>query len=134
MAAVGVLLVDTSFLVDLERESRRAVVDRATRFLDQNSEQRLVICPTVAGEIASGASLSEEPIWREFLAPFRVVPITMQVSWEYGRLFRHLKESGNLIDTNDLWIAANALAHGLAVLTSNETEFRRIPGLEVCVY
>ena len=35
------------------------------------------------------------------------------------------------IGNNDLWIAAHAKAAGLTVVTNNEHEFRRVPGLKV---
>ncbi|EQD66771.1 PilT protein domain protein [mine drainage metagenome] len=35
------------------------------------------------------------------------------------------------IGNNDLWIAAHAKAAGLIVVTNNEREFRRVPGLQV---
>ncbi len=43
-------------------------------------------------------------------------------------------EPGGLIGTNDLWIAAPALVHGMPLVTNNTTEFRRVPGLEVLEY
>lgn len=36
-----------------------------------------------------------------------------------------------MIGNNDLWIAAHALAANLIVVTNNEREFRRVPGLKV---
>jgi predicted nucleic acid-binding protein len=36
-----------------------------------------------------------------------------------------------MIGTHDLIIAATALAHGSAVLTTNSDEFRRVPDLTV---
>ena len=36
-----------------------------------------------------------------------------------------------MIGNNDLWIAAHAKAAELILVTSNEREFRRIPGLEM---
>jgi predicted nucleic acid-binding protein len=38
---------------------------------------------------------------------------------------------GQPIGNNDLWIATHAKAAGLTIVTSNEREFRRIPGLKV---
>jgi len=35
-----------------------------------------------------------------------------------------------MIGSNDLWIAAHAKAAGLILVTNNESEFRRIPGLK----
>jgi predicted nucleic acid-binding protein len=33
-----------------------------------------------------------------------------------------------------LWIAATALVHGMAVVTKNQDEFQRVPGLNVIDY
>lgn len=50
------------------------------------------------------------------------------------RLERHLQSGGNLIGTNDLWIAATALVHDMALVTNNADEFRKVPGLVVLEY
>jgi predicted nucleic acid-binding protein len=39
-----------------------------------------------------------------------------------------------LIGSNDLWIAATALAYGMPVVTHNVEHYRRVPGLEVMAY
>jgi tRNA(fMet)-specific endonuclease VapC len=36
-----------------------------------------------------------------------------------------------VIGNNDLWIAAHALTVGLILVTHNEREFRRVPGLKI---
>ena len=36
-----------------------------------------------------------------------------------------------MIGNNDLWIAAHAKAAELTLVTTNEKEFRRVPGLKV---
>ena len=41
---------------------------------------------------------------------------------------------GLLIDANDLWIAATALAFEMPVVTRNERHFARVPGLDVIGY
>jgi predicted nucleic acid-binding protein len=46
-------------------------------------------------------------------------------------LYRQLAKQGKLIGTNDLWIAATALAHGHGIVTNNRDEFSRVPGLVV---
>ena len=42
-----------------------------------------------------------------------------------------LRENGLLIDANDLWIAATALAVGMPVVTRHEKHFARVPELNV---
>jgi tRNA(fMet)-specific endonuclease VapC len=63
-----------------------------------------------------------------------VLPWTVEICWQYGELYRLLAGKGTLIGTNDLWIAATALVHGMGVVTANLGEFGRVPGLELIGY
>jgi tRNA(fMet)-specific endonuclease VapC len=49
----------------------------------------------------------------------------------YGTLRASLAIAGAPIGSNDMLIAASALAHDLTLVTRNEREFRRVPGLRV---
>ena len=49
----------------------------------------------------------------------------------YGRIRVHLESAGEVIGPNDLLIAVHACAADLTVVTGNEREFRRVPGLRV---
>ena len=126
------LLVETTFLIDLEREHRAA--GSAVAFLEANEDARLYVPFIVAGELAAGTPLSKRDRWESFLAPLYVLPSTPDVCWEYGRAYRYLKDNGRLIGSNDLWIAATALAYKMPVVTRNAEHFRRVPGLDVETY
>ena len=128
------LIVETSFLIDLEREHNRGAPGRAVAFLEQNGDARLYLPFIVAGELAAGLSLADRSRWETFLAPFYVLASNADVSWEYGRAFRYLQENGRLIGGNDLWIAATGLAYRMPVLTRNVEHYRRVPGLDVEAY
>ncbi len=128
------LILETSFLIDLEREIRRSTEGPATALLVRESDSLLHITFTVAGELAPGISLENRQRWEDFIAPFRVLDCTRDVCWEYGRAYRYLQRVGSLIGTNDLWIAATALAHRMPVVTRNEKDFERVPDLEVVSY
>ena len=128
------LIVETSFLIDLEREHYRGTPGRAVAFLEQNGDARLYLPFIVAGELAAGLSLSDRSRWETFLAPFYVLASNADVSWEYGRAFRYLQENGRLIGGNDLWIAATGLAYRMPVVTRNVEHYRRVPGLDVESY
>lgn len=127
------LILETTFLIDLERERRRGA-GAAFAFLQAHQEARLYITHTITGELASGASLSERGKWRDFIAPFQVLPWTEAVDWAYGQTFRYLQANGLTIGTNDTWIAATALAHECPVVTANAAHFQRVPNLEVLSY
>ena len=125
------LILETTFLIDLERELRQARDGPAQRFLANRAEDRLHLTFTVVGELAAGASMADREVWQEFVAPFRVLESNREVSWRYGEIYRLLQDGGLLIGSNDLWIAATALAHDMAVVTGNESHFRRVPDLTV---
>jgi tRNA(fMet)-specific endonuclease VapC len=128
------LIVETTFLIDLEREHSRGTPGPAVAFLEANESARLYLPFVVAGELAAGTSLADRQRWEAFLAPFYVLMSTPDVCWEYGRTYRYLQENGRLIGGNDLWIAATGLAYRMPVITRNVEHYRRVPGLEVEPY
>lgn len=128
------LILETSFLIDLEREHHRGAPGPAIAFLEAHEDARLYLPFIVAGELAAGTSLADRARWEAFLAPFYVLASTADVSWEYGRAYRYLQDNGRLIGGNDLWIAATALAYRMPVVTRNVEHYRRVPGLEVEAY
>lgn len=128
------LILETTFLIDLEREHHRGAPGAAVSFLETNGDARLYLSFDVAGELAAGVSMRDRARWEAFVSPFYVLPSTPEVSWQYGRAYRHLHDNGRLIGTNDLWIAATGLAYRMPIVTRNVEHFRRVPGLEVESY
>ena len=70
-----------------------------------------------------------EASFSEFLIPVRILPITERIAIRYAELRGELRQQGNLIADNDLFIAATALEHGLTLVTANRRHFDRVPGL-----
>ncbi len=129
------MILDSTFLVDLERERRRRTPGGAADFLRTHRDEHFCITFTIAGELAAGKSLgTDRSSWSRFVRPFRILESTAEIAWEFGVMFRHLQAKGTLIGANDLWIAATALAHHLPVVTRNAREFGRVPGLDVRSY
>lgn len=128
------VVIETTFLIDLEREHRHGRPSGAVDFLNRMDGARLYLPSIVAGELAAGASMANRDRWEAFLSPFFLLPVTPDVAWEFGRVARHLRGVGQLIGTNDLWIAATALANRMPVVTRNVEHFRRVPHLEVETY
>jgi tRNA(fMet)-specific endonuclease VapC len=123
------LILDTSFVVAVEREARRGVPGAVDAFLAARQQETFSITFTVAGELACGRSASVMQDWRRLCAPYPVLPWTMDVAWQYGQIYRQLQSSGTLIGANDMWIAATALVHGMGVVTTNIGDFQRVAGL-----
>jgi tRNA(fMet)-specific endonuclease VapC len=128
------LILETTFLIDLEREHSRGRPGPAVAFLEANENARLYLPFVVAGELAAGTSLADRERWNAFVAPFYVLASTADVSWEYGSAYGYLQRNGRLIGGNDLWIAATALAYRMPVVTRNVEHYRRVPRLQVETY
>ena len=128
------LILETSFLIDFERENNRGAPGPALAFLEAHEDSRLYVTFTIAGELAAGLSLADRSKWEAFLGPFHILPLTADVSWEYGRAYRHLQANRQLIGSNDLWIAATALAYRMPVVTRNIEHYRRVPDLQIAQY
>jgi len=60
-----------------------------------------------------------------------VAVLPLDASRHYAEIRSHLERAGTPIGANDMWIAAHARAAGLILVSNNEREFRRVPGLEV---
>lgn len=129
------MILDSTFLVDFEREKKRQFPGPAYAFLQTHADVHFCITFTVAGELAAGKSLDSEPSkWMRFIQSFRILESSHSVAWEFGVAFRHLQAQGKLIGANDLWIGATGIAHGLPVVTRNAQDFERIPKLRVLGY
>lgn len=128
------MILETTFLVDLEREATAGEGGPAHTFLEDHPDRPMHVTFTVAGELAAGPRVDDRERWERLLSPFTVLPWTEDVSWRYGRLYRYLRDNGMLIGSNDLWIAATALLHEMPVVTRHAGEFGRVPGLDVASY
>jgi len=60
-----------------------------------------------------------------------VAPLEDPADFRYAELRTMLERAGTPIGANDMLIAAHALALDCTLVTANEDEFRRVPGLRV---
>jgi tRNA(fMet)-specific endonuclease VapC len=57
--------------------------------------------------------------------------LPVDIGIHYGSIRTRLESAGATIGPNDLLIAAHARAADLTIVTGNDREFRRVPGLRV---
>jgi tRNA(fMet)-specific endonuclease VapC len=67
----------------------------------------------------------------ELASLFKVLPLPAEAAGTYGDVRKTLQAKGEMIGTNDLWIAAHAKTAGLILVTNNEREFKRVAGLKI---
>lgn len=69
-----------------------------------------------------------------FFSGMESLPFNDKAAEFYASNAAHLAATGKPIGTNDLMTAAIAQANDLSVVTRNESEFMRIPGLRVSIW
>lgn len=122
------LLIDTNRLSDALAE-----VDEV---LDQLENAESLHVPVIAlGEIRAGFLRGKRQADNEkrlswFLSQNGVFTMSVDgpVSHRFAALHHALRTKGRSIPTNDLWIAAIAVEHGLVVYT-RDAHFESVPGL-----
>ena len=125
-------MLDTDICIYIIRKKSQSAINhlRATNLLDVG------ISSIVLSELEYGVSKSSQPARNqqaltEFLLPIQVVSYDHLAAREYGPLRAHLEKQGTVIGSLDMPIAAHALALSCELITNNEGEFRRVPGLRV---
>ncbi len=125
-------MLDTNVCVDLIRNCRPTVVNRL-RALHPDA---VCISAVTLSELEYGAARSADParnrlLTAEFITPLDIRAYDDAVGPSYGRVRAELEARGEPIGPLDTMIAAHALSLGLVLVTNNEREFRRVPGLRV---
>ena len=125
-------LVDTDFLIDLEREWASASPGPAVAFLDIHQGTALAVSTVSVLEFLEGY---EHPSAGErLLEAYKRLPVTESVARRGSRLRRTLRAEGQMIGDFDVLIAATALDAGVPLVTANTTHFYRVEGLTVEPY
>lgn len=111
------IIIDTNFYVAFKRGDETAIITlRKAEYIALNT--------VILGELLAGFRLgSKERQNREELDMFLDSPrvdllsIDDETAEYYAHIFAELKNKGCPIPTNDLWLAASAMQHGLALAT-----------------
>ena len=78
----------------------------------------------------SGRVVANLALYRRFLADFPILIIDALVTEQYAEIRFALKQQGQPIPENDVWIAAICRANNLPLFTL-DAHFQRVPGLQL---
>jgi tRNA(fMet)-specific endonuclease VapC len=124
-------LLDTNILSDLVRSPAGIVAARLIATGESLVCTSIVVaCELRFGAEKKGSSLLSARIG-QLLNSLSVLPLSEEADRHYADIRYFLERSGTVIGPNDLLIAAHARSLGLVVVTDNEREFCRVPGLMV---
>lgn len=125
-------LLDTDFCIELIRGRAPAVLSRLRR----RKVGTIGISAITLAELQFGVARSTDPAKNtialaHFCAPLEICPFDHEAASAYGPIRAALAQVGTPIGPLDTLIAAHAVALEVTVVTNNEREFRRVPGLRV---
>jgi tRNA(fMet)-specific endonuclease VapC len=97
-------------------------------------EGRMAISSITLAELHFGAAKSGQPARNrsavdDFCSRLGVLDYGAHAAQHYGQIRAALERAGTPIGANDLHIAAHARSAGLVLVTHNQREFARVPGL-----
>jgi tRNA(fMet)-specific endonuclease VapC len=124
-------LLDTNILSDLVRKPAGRIAQR----IETVGEEAICTSLIVSAELRFGAfkkgskRLSSQ--LEAVLSALDILPLEEPVDVRYAGLRLALERAGTPIGGNDMLIAAHALALDLTLVSANEREFSRVPGLAV---
>jgi predicted nucleic acid-binding protein len=120
------ILLDTSAYSAMARGNKK-VLDAV------QTAENIGVNPVIIGELLSGfsqgtfASQNLKQLELFLDSPRCVVlPIVKESAQRYAHIYSALRKAGTPIPTNDLWIAATAMEHGLTVVTLDK-HFALVP-------
>ena len=127
------IFIDTNVVIDAIRSKNAQTI--ANHFKNVAFTD-IKVSSVVVAELEYGAQHSSDyekrrTQYKNFIQDFEIVPFTENDAEVYGKIRQQLALEGKLIGSNDMLIAAVALAHNATIVTHNVHEFSRVKGLNV---
>ncbi|MEZ5317346.1 MAG: type II toxin-antitoxin system VapC family toxin [Vicinamibacterales bacterium] len=134
------LHLDTSFVVDLLRETARGRPGGALDFMETlDDDEILAVSVHVVCELRAGAELARQPLGEHemldrLLSGLLVVHPGDSFAGVYARTLAATRRTNHRLSAVDLLIATAALIDDAPLVTRNVKDFSRVPGLRVLRY
>lgn len=125
-------MLDTNICIYIIKKKPTDVIER----FRQTRISQVGISSITLSELEYGVAKSSKPdqnqfALAQFLAPLEILSYDDEAAQQYGGLRAFLENQGSPIGSLDMLIAAHALSIGAILITNNEKEFIRVPGLKI---
>jgi tRNA(fMet)-specific endonuclease VapC len=125
-------MLDTNICVEMLRGHAPGMLKRLRRFAVDD----IAISSITLAELQCGVAKSARParnalLLVKFCAPLAIAQFDSLAAGAYGPVRAQLERAGTPIGPLDTLIAAHALSLDVTLVTNNEREFNRVPGLRV---
>ncbi len=125
-------MLDTNICIYIIKKKPLQVINRLTNIEISD----IGISSITLSELEYGVEKSQKKeqnklALTQFLTPFEIKAYNENSAQIYGKIRSELEKRGTPIDPLYLLIAAHAISLGSILVTNNEKEFQRVPGLIV---
>jgi tRNA(fMet)-specific endonuclease VapC len=124
-------LLDTNTCIYIINERPKNVRKHFSRFELSDIGVSSITAAELAFGVAKSRSLKNRIALEAFLLPLEVMPFDLSAAFAYGDVRAELMRRGDPMGPLDMQIAAHALSLKSILVTNNEREFRKVPGLSV---
>jgi tRNA(fMet)-specific endonuclease VapC len=125
-------MLDTNICIHLIKHRPQQLMNR----FERTPVGDIGISAITLAELEYGAAKSSRPdrnrsALRSFVSPLELAAFGQAETAAYGKIRSLLEKKGRTIGAMDLLIAAHAVTLGVQLITNNEAEFKRVPGLHL---
>lgn len=128
-------LLDTNIISNMMRDANGIAAQRFAQIAKEFESSEVCTSVVVQCELRFGLTRKSHPrlelAYERVMQSLEILPLGSEVADCYAQLRTALEQQGTPIGPNDTLIAAHALALDCTLVTDNEAEFRRVPGLRV---
>ena len=125
-------MLDTNICSYIIRNKPLSIKEKLTQI---ESHHTIGLSSIVVSELLYGAKKKgSEKLYNivlSFIANFQVFDFDASGAVEYSEIRTDLERNGNIIGSNDLFIASHAKSLGAILVTNNIKEFERVDGLQL---
>jgi len=125
------IILDTDILVNILKKK-----NRGEQWKDFLNDKSIAFTTITAFELFLGAELSKKrdlnmkPI-QSLVQQFPVLPLSIKSAYIAGTIYSDLLKKGQMIELNDIYIAAVTLEHDAELATDNVTQYQRVSQLGI---
>lgn len=125
-------ILDTNVISYIIKNRDYSLIDR---FESISKEHTIGVSSITVAELYYGVrkkgSQKLEALVNEFLLPLERYSFDENAAFEYGNIRTDLESKGEIIGSNDLFIAAHAKSLDAVLVTNNTREFQRVENLVI---
>lgn len=124
-------MLDTSICIYVMKARPASLQGRFNRLADQLCISTISFAELQYGAEKSARRNANLDDVERFAARLSVLSFSAKAAAHYGQLRAELERAGRPAGPHDMLIGAHARSEGLILVTNNEREFARMPGLRV---